>query len=259
VYRSTDKGQFFVRVSGNGTSGLPDAGVASLVTDPKNARRFYAGVPSRFGENANAGIYRSDDGGVTWAAVNTGLTGHTNSFRILLSVHHSRSANVVYAAIISDSTFTVTGVFRSTDQGGSWTAMGVPTPDIFPGAQGDIHGTILAHPADPNVVFIAGDRHNGPVPNVNGCRNFNANIFRGDAGQLPGNPWQSVVCDGARVPRRTRTLGPWPSMPRVISCMPTMVASISCSIRTTRRVCAAGSPLTVTSAPSNSIPWRTTL
>ena len=197
VYRSTDKGRSFLRVSGNGTSGLPDAGVASLVTDPRNARRFYAGVPSRFGENANAGIYRSDDGGVTWAAVNTGLTGHTNSFRILLSVHHSRSANVVYAAIISNSTFTVTGVFRSTDQGGSWTAMGVPTPDIFPGAQGDIHGTILAHPADPNVVFIAGDRQNGPFPNVNGCRTFNANIFRGDAGQLPGDPWQSVVCNGA--------------------------------------------------------------
>jgi len=75
--------------------------------------------------------------------------------------------------------------------------MGVPTPDIFPGAQGTIHGAILAHPTDPNVVFIAGDRQNSPFPNSNGCRTFNANIFRGDAAQLSGNPWQSVVCDGA--------------------------------------------------------------
>jgi hypothetical protein len=197
VYRSTDNASSFSRISGNGTSGLPDAGVSSLVADPNNALRFYAGVPSRFGGGSNAGVYRSDDGGVTWVAVDSGLTGHTNSVRILLSVHHSRGANIVYAAIISDSTLKLSGVFRSTDQGGSWRAMGVPTPEIFPGAQGSIHGAILAHPTDPNVVFIAGDRQDSPFPNVNGCRTFNANIFRGDATQLPGNPWQSVVCNGA--------------------------------------------------------------
>src|SRR5262249_31043308 len=133
VYRSTDKGNSFSRISGNGTSGLPDAGVSSLIADPRNARRFYAGVPSRFGGGGNAGVYRSDDGGVTWVAVNTGLTGHTNSFRILLSVHHSHSANVVYVAIINNGTSKVTGIFRSTDQGDRWTEMGVPAPDIFPG------------------------------------------------------------------------------------------------------------------------------
>src|SRR5207245_5876421 len=175
VYRSTDNGDSFSRLSGNGTSGLPDAGVSSLVADPSHARRFYAGVPSLFGGGGNAGVDRSDDGGVTWAAVNTRLTGHTNSFRILLSVHHSRHTNVVYAAIISNSTATLSGVFRSANQGGGWTAMGVPAPDIFPGAQGTIHGAILAHPTDPNVVFIAGDRQNSPFPNANGCRTFNAN------------------------------------------------------------------------------------
>ncbi len=197
VYRSTDKGNSFTRISGDGTSGLPDAGVGSLVGDPGNASRFYAGVQSRFGGGSSAGVYRSDDGGVTWAAVNIGLTGHIDSFRILLSLHNSPGNNVVYAAIISNSTFKLSGVFRSTDQGGSWTAMGVPAPEIFPGAQGTIHGAILTHPTDPNVVFIAGDRQNGPFPNANGCRTFNANIFRGDAAQLPGNPWQSVVCNGA--------------------------------------------------------------
>ncbi len=197
VYRSTDKGNSFTRISGIGTSGLPDAGVGSLVGDPSNASRFYAGVQSRFGGGSGAGVYRSDDGGVTWAAVNIGLTGHIDSFRILLSLHNSPGNNVVYAAIISNSTFKLSGVFRSTDQGGSWTAMGVPAPEIFPGAQGTIHGAILTHPTDPNVVFIAGDRQNGPFPNANGCRTFNANIFRGDAAQLPGNPWQSVVCNGA--------------------------------------------------------------
>jgi hypothetical protein len=197
VYRSTDKGNSFTRISGNGISGLPDAGVSSLIGDPSNANRFYAGVQSRFGGGSSAGVYRSDDGGVTWGAVNTGLTGHTDSFRILLSLHSSRDNNVVYAAIISNTTFTLSGVFRSTNQGDSWAPMGVPTPEIFPGAQGTIHGALLAHPADPDVVFVSGDRQNGPFPNANGCRTFNANIFRGDAAQLPGNPWQNVVCNGA--------------------------------------------------------------
>jgi len=197
VYRSTDKGNSFTRISGNGISSLPDAGVSSLVGDPSNASRFYAGVQSRFGGGSGAGVYRSDDGGLTWAAMNTGLIGHTDSFRILLSVHNSTDNNVLYAAIISNSTFRLSGVFRSTDQGGSWVAMGVPTPDIFPGAQGTIHGALLAHPTDPNVVFIGGDRQNGPFPNANGCTTFSANVFRGDAARLPGNPWQSVVCASA--------------------------------------------------------------
>ena len=66
VYRSTDNGVTFTRISGNGTSGLPAAGVTSLVADRSNASRFYAGVPGGAGGGALAGVYRSDDGGVTW-------------------------------------------------------------------------------------------------------------------------------------------------------------------------------------------------
>lgn len=157
---------------------------------------------------------------MTWAAVNIGLSGLDTSLRILLSVHNNRTphvhkgrtqkTNAIYAAIISNAGATVNGcpqpptlcghlqgVFRSDNGGESWTAMGLPAPELFPGGQGNIHGAILAHPTDPNVVFIAGDRQNGPFPNANGCTTFNANIFRGDAAQLPGDPWQSVVCNGA--------------------------------------------------------------
>jgi hypothetical protein len=45
VYMSTDNGITFARISGNGKSGLPNAGVTSLIADPSNANRFYAGVP----------------------------------------------------------------------------------------------------------------------------------------------------------------------------------------------------------------------
>src|SRR5215471_8997875 len=39
VCRSTDNGVSFTRISGNGTSGLPDAGVSQLIADPGNANR----------------------------------------------------------------------------------------------------------------------------------------------------------------------------------------------------------------------------
>jgi photosystem II stability/assembly factor-like uncharacterized protein len=45
VFRSTDMGDNFVRLSGDGSSGLPDQGATSLVADPGNRSRFYAAMP----------------------------------------------------------------------------------------------------------------------------------------------------------------------------------------------------------------------
>ena len=199
VYRSTDNGVTFTRISGNGTSGLPNAGVSKLIADPANANRFYAGVPQAFGGGAAAGVYRSDNGGVTWTAVNTGITGLSTSLRILLAVHNDVTNNVIYADVITTSPFgTLSGVFRSTNQGGSWTSLGVPAPSIYPGGQGEIHGALAADPTNPNVVFIAGDRQDGLgpnhnlFPNTNGCNNFSANVFR-----WTGTAWELAVCNGA--------------------------------------------------------------
>jgi hypothetical protein len=197
VYRSTDNGASFTRISGNGTSGLPSAGVSQLIADPANASRFYAGVPEAFGAGVAAGVYRSDDGGVTWTPVNTGITGLSTSLRILLSVHNDVSNNVVYADVINTSG-TLSGVFRSANQGGLWTSLGVPSPPIYPGGQGEIHGALAADLTSPNVVFIAGDRQDGlgpnhnMFPNTNGCNTFSANVFR-----YTGTAWELAVCNGA--------------------------------------------------------------
>jgi hypothetical protein len=194
VYRSIDSGVTFTRISGNGTSGLPNAGVTSLIADPGSATRFYAAVPGAGvgGGGALAGVYRSTDGGVTWIPVNTGLSGLPTSLRILLTVHNDAVNNVVYAAVIA-SDQTLSGVFRSTTQGGSWTSLGVPSPPILPGMSGSNHAAFAADPSNPMVVFIAGDSQVGPFPNGNGCTNFTANVFR-----HTGTVWENVVCDGAK-------------------------------------------------------------
>ena len=198
----------FTRISGNGTSGLPNAGVTSLIVDPSNANRFYAGVPgvaAQFGSGAGAqaGVYRSDDGGMRWTQGEPGYMGLSTSVRILLTIHNDATNNVVYADVI-DANGALSGVFRSTNQGRSWTSLGVPNPPIYPrvirkGDRGDIHGAIAADPSNPNVVFISGDAQDiqfdkmgDPIKNANGCTTFSANVFR-----YTGTAWENVVCNGA--------------------------------------------------------------
>jgi len=191
VYRSTNGGNSFVRVSG--TSGLPSAGVSSLAPDRTTTGRVYAAVPASYAGGAPAGVFRSDDGGQTWVRADTGLTGLGSSLRVLLSV--GRNTGVVYAMVI-DSNGAASGVFRSANGGASWTALGVPSPTIHPGGQGIIHGAIEADPSDPNIVYVSGDRQDFPFPNTNGCNDFSANTFRGNAALAL--PWQLVVCNGAQ-------------------------------------------------------------
>src|SRR5215831_3047957 len=86
VYRSADGGKTFVRISGAQGSGLPDAGVSSLIADPGNSNRFYAAVPSGYPKSTSdpclspfqssregPGIYVSIDGGVTWKLASSGI------------------------------------------------------------------------------------------------------------------------------------------------------------------------------------------
>jgi hypothetical protein len=86
----------------------------------------------------------------------------------------------------------LSGVFRSTNQGGSWTSLGVPSPSIYPSQQGFFHGALVADPSNPSVVFISGDAQAKPFPNGNGCTSFSGNVFR-----WTGTAWENAVCNGA--------------------------------------------------------------
>jgi hypothetical protein len=179
VYRSTDGGASYTL----NTTGIPSGSITDLVGDPGVATRFYAAN--------NGSVYISNDSGATWALDNgTGFPG-TAGTRVLLSVHHDATNDVVYGMVIS-SGGTLSNVYRSANQGTNWTALGVPSPPIFPGTQGGLHGAILADQTDPNSVWVSGDRQNNPFPNVNGANDFSGNVF-----QFTGGAWANRVMNGA--------------------------------------------------------------
>ncbi len=190
LFRSTDGGDNFTLISGTPATGdgldnngdgvvdeagelnLPAGAVIHLGADPGNANRFYTAI-------TGVGVFRSDNGGANWVATNNAaLAGVAGTSRIEVSVS-AAAGNPVYAALITGGA--LSNVFRSPDQGATWTPIGV-APNIHPGPQGNTHFSMLASATNANQVFVAGDRATGSP--------FVANAFLGDAGT---NTWTSTV------------------------------------------------------------------
>jgi len=87
------------------------AHIGSLAVDPNDDRILLAGV-QLLGKD---GIYRSTDGGVTWAPVLSGNPGTSVIF-------DPTDCNIAYAALGNVFPGGTTGVYRSADAGKSWVA-----------------------------------------------------------------------------------------------------------------------------------------
>lgn len=175
IYRSTDTGATFTRLSGSG--GLPLGRTFDLAADPTNNAIFYTSVSNA---GASNGVYKSTDTGANWtrvsdATINALVTdAGTNNMKISVGL-----SNNVFLAVCNGGV--VAGIFRSGDGGGSWASLTLPSPTIHPGGQSSIHLSFVASRANANVVYIGGDRQNTPFPNDVGALDFSGRLFRIDA------------------------------------------------------------------------------
>jgi photosystem II stability/assembly factor-like uncharacterized protein len=107
IYAGTYKGVFKSKDHGESwrsTGRLPKQSVTALIIDPQSASTLFAAV---FG----FGVFRSTDGGASWAPANRGLTNST-----VLALATGGSA--LYAG--TEGQQRLGGVFKSTDRGQTW-------------------------------------------------------------------------------------------------------------------------------------------
>ncbi|HVN10131.1 MAG TPA: glycoside hydrolase, partial [Patescibacteria group bacterium] len=139
LYKSTDGGDTWKQL----TNGLPGAddrlGRIGIAVAPSNGQRLYASVEAR----KNPGVYRSDDGGETWAQVN-------GDRRI-----GGRGPGAMGIAVAPDNPDEVyvanTASYRSMDGGHTFTC--------FKGAPGgDDYQRFWINPRNPRIIALSADQ-----------------------------------------------------------------------------------------------------
>jgi photosystem II stability/assembly factor-like uncharacterized protein len=98
-------------------TGPARGGIRELVIDPTNPATVYAGT-------SGGGVFKSNDSGGTWSAVNTGLS---SLYVLTLAIDPSAPATL-YAGTSGG------GVFKSSNGGGSWSAINVGLTAAYVGA-----------------------------------------------------------------------------------------------------------------------------
>jgi len=123
LFRSGDQGETWSQTQ----AGLPHANVRKVAIAPSDPGVAYCTLQTtaRDGEPWNGGVYRSDDGGLSWQARCKGLATRvgkateaaqmTSSYRELAIDPHG--CNTVY---VGDWAWVSAGVYKTTDGGESW-------------------------------------------------------------------------------------------------------------------------------------------
>jgi len=151
VYRSTDGAATWRNVGLRRT--LTTGRIAIDPTDP--SRIFVASTGDLFNPGGGRGVYRSVDGGASWARVLAGATATTGAVDIAIDPSNPQR---LYAAMWDHIRYpdlrvyggVGSGVYRSVDGGNTWTRLG----NGLPGPSADIGriGLALA-PSDPSRMY----------------------------------------------------------------------------------------------------------
>jgi photosystem II stability/assembly factor-like uncharacterized protein len=135
LYKSTDGGEHFTKISGNG---LPTGliGKANIAVTNANPNRVYALIEAAPG----GGLYRSDDAGATWQAMPSPAQMIYRPFYYTLLEADPTNADVVYGG--------AEGFWKSADGGKTWASLRTP--------HGDNHDLWIS-PKDGNTMIQSND------------------------------------------------------------------------------------------------------
>ena len=129
VQKSTDRGETWTAAN----SGIPESATVNTISiDPSNTAILYAGAycPSP-GDGTAGGVYKSENGGTGWRAINAGLvfddgTGNTYLPSVISIAINPNNPNMVF---IGTSQM---GVFKSIDGGETWSSVNIGIEDGEP-------------------------------------------------------------------------------------------------------------------------------
>ncbi|MGE5199731.1 MAG: WD40/YVTN/BNR-like repeat-containing protein, partial [Rhodospirillaceae bacterium] len=188
VFRTTDSGATWTPI----TDGqIPLGSIGAIAVADSNPDIIYVGTGSdgvRSNVSTGRGIYKSTDGGKTWAFAGLRDGGQTGGLRI-----HPSNPDIVLAAMTGDifKANTERGVFKTIDGGRTWKKTLYLSDQV--GAM-----DVEFHPADPNIVYawmsrlerkpwtiISGGREGGFYKSSNGGDTF-AKITTGLPNELIG-------------------------------------------------------------------------
>ena len=158
VYRSTDGGANWENVLYVG----PETGCVDLVMRPDNPDVLLAAMWERIRQpefyrygGDSCGVYRSTDGGDSWAEVAGGLPVSTaDSGRIGLSLCQDQP-DVVHA-VYADRIGYFDGLYASSDGGTSWARTNDGSLSSVFSSYGWWFGNVRTHPRDPQTIFVLG-------------------------------------------------------------------------------------------------------
>jgi hypothetical protein len=143
VYKSTDAGDTWALSN-------PELMAMDIVINSSDTTILISSH-GNLNSTANPGLYMTFDAGGSWTKLEGGLPA-SNFGRTSLSICRS-NPSVVYAGVSNGASSSITGLYKSTDGGLTWS---LKSTTNYVGSQGWYDNVVAVHPDDPATVYAAG-------------------------------------------------------------------------------------------------------